>query len=402
MVTRFADARQLVIERVPAPNPVQIPIFESLDLIVADDVNAKEALPKHNFAGTSGYAVRSADTKGATHEFPVEAKMIARLGAGENHRKPLGNLEAVRVVPGSLLPEGADTVIMTEDADRVGKVLKVFRVMDPGENVRRRGEDVAQGESVLKKGRRIRSQEIGLLAAMGISQVSVFQKPRVALLTTGAELRTAGTSVSQAQVWNGLTPMLSAMIREAGAAPVDLGQTKESGLGLRFKINEGLKYPMLILAGGIFVRDHDLIKELLEKSHVKEVFWRVNMRPGRPIYFGKSSRSLVFGLPDTLGAAFVGFEELIRPAILKSLGRERLERREITAIAGTDLKNRSRRTFFVRSYLRRNGKSVTVFPSGSQHSHMIKTLSRSNALVEMDENHDLIRRGERVKVKVLE
>ena len=402
MVTRYEEARQLVIGQISEPRAVRVPVSRSLDLIVAEDISAKSPLPRYDFSGISGYAVRSADTKGATREFPIEAKMVARLNAGDSYGKSLGNLEAVRVVPGSLLPVGADTVVMTEDADRVGKGLKIFRVMDPGENVRRKGEDVSEGELILKKGRRVRSQEIGLLSAMGITDLAVYPKPQVAILTMGNELRPSGSGLSSAQVWNGLTPMLTAMIEENGGVPVDLGQTKDSGFGLKFKIKDGLKYPVLILAGGIFVRDYDLIKELLDKLHVKEVFWRVNMRPGRPIYFGKSSEGLVFGLPDTLGAAFVGFEELIRPVILRQLGRERLDRREITAIAGTDLKNRSRRTFFVRSYLRRNGKSVTVFPSGNQHSHMIKTLSRSNALVEMGEHDDLIRRGERVKVKVLE
>ncbi|MBI4431108.1 MAG: molybdopterin molybdotransferase MoeA [Candidatus Omnitrophica bacterium] len=402
MVTRYEDARRLVIERVPEPRPVRVPVLESLDLIVAEDIIAKEPLPRRNYAGISGYAVYSASTKGATREFPVEAKMVARLCAGENYRRTLGNQEAVRVVSGSILPKGADTVVMTEDADRIGKSLKIYRVADPGENVRRRGEDVGEGELVLKKGRRVRSQEIGLLTSMGISHLSVYSRPQVAILTTGAEMRSIGSSISDSQIWNGLTPMLATMVRETGGVPVDIGQSKEGGLALRFKIYEGLKYPIFILAGGIFVRNYDLIKELLDKMHVKEVFWRVNMRPGRPVYFGKGAKSLVFGLPDTLGAAFVGFEELVRPAILRQLGRERLERREITAVAGTDLKNRSRRTFFIRSYLRRNGKSVTVFPSGNQHSHIIKTLSRANAIVEMEANSDIIRRGERVKVKVLE
>lgn len=403
MIISYEEACQTIQENVPeVKKGIRLPLEQVRDLIVAEDITAAEPLPPRNFSAMNGYAVRAEDTRGATREFPLEMKMVHRLKTGEVHKRALGKNEVIRVAAGALLPESADAVVLSDDADRVGHAVKIYRTVSQGENVRVRGEDVAEGEVVIKRGRRIRPQEMAMLAAMGFRQIEVFPRPTVAILTTGDELAPLSGRKNEGQVWNCLTPMIKAMVEETGGMPVEMGHVKESAWGLQGKIKQGLKHSVLILAGGVFVRDYDLIKEVLDKLRVKEIFWRVNMRPGRPIYFGRSENALVFGLPDTPGGVYIGFEEFVRPAILKRLGRERLFRREITAAAGTDLKNRSGRTFFIRSFLRRNGRNVTVFPSGNQHSHIIKTLSRSNALVTLSEDIEFIRKGDRVKVKVMD
>jgi len=402
MIMKHEDARAAILEQVPPPRVASVSLAQTRNLVVAEDIIAKEAVPNQDFASVSGYAVRSEDTKGATKEFPVAAKMVGRCKAGQIYRHRLDKNEVVFVDSGALLPPGADTVMLPDDVDRVGKELKIYRKMGRGENIRHKGGDVAPAECVLRKGRRIRSQEIALLSAIGSSTIRVYPKPDVALLVTGAEQASLGKRRKPSQVWNSLTPMLTAMVEESGSVVIDLGWARERHWFLRRKIAEGLRYPVLIIAGGIFVRNYDLAKDVMDRLHVREIFWRVNIRPGRPLYFGRSKNTLVFGLPDTAGAAFVDFEEFVRPALLKLMGRERLRRREITAVVGTDLRNHSGRTFFVRSFLRRNGRNVTVFPSGNQHSHIVKTLSRSNALIAMDEEQGFIRRGERVKVRVLD
>jgi len=187
MIMKHEDARAAVLEQVSPPKAVQRSLGQALDLIMAEDISAKEAVPSQDYASVSGYAVRSEDTKGATREFPVDAKMVGRAKAGEMFRHRLGKHEAVHVVSGALLPPGADTVMLPEDVDRVGKALKICRKMSRGENIRQRGEDIAQGECILRRGRRIRSQEIALLSAIGSVSVGVYPKPEVALLVAGAE-----------------------------------------------------------------------------------------------------------------------------------------------------------------------------------------------------------------------
>jgi len=354
-----------------------------------------------------GFAARAADVGGARADAPVRLRVVRRVRAGEGPGPELAAGEAVRIMTGAPLPPGADTVVRVEDTDaeaEPGTVL-VRDDRDVGQNVRPAGQDMRRGERLLGKGHTITPGTVGVLAATGRADALVHRPPTVAVLTTGDELRgpdrfddvRAGKGVPDS---NG--PMVAALVAAAGATPLPLGTARDDPDDLRTRIEGARDADVLITIGGASMGEADLVKRVLDELGYRRGFWRVRMRPGSPIGFGFLPRGgrlqPVLSLPGNPTSAFVTFEVLARPLLLRLAGHERTERLAVVARAAEPIRAPARLTYFLRVSLEGSGSSLSARLTGPQGSGLVSGLARAGGLAVIGEEVAGVEEGEPVTV----
>ncbi|MEK7388557.1 MAG: gephyrin-like molybdotransferase Glp [Elusimicrobiota bacterium] len=321
------DALRLVLEHAPALGPETAALARCVGRILAADLRAREALPPFDNSAMDGFAVRAHDLKNASRKTPIELTLREHVRAGAPRPVRLRPGEAARIMTGAPLPLGADSVVMQELAlpGAPGRV-KIPHAPQTGDHIRARGEDVAKGSLLLKKGTRLRPYEIALLAAQGIETISVVARPRVAVLASGDELVEISANLSHGKIRNSNGPALIAALSRWDIDAVDMGVAKDDPEALRSALASALdRADVVIVTGGVSVGDFDYTKSVLLSLGVHEIFWKVAIKPGKPLLFGTrerpgSPRALVFGLPGNPLAALVCLEEFVRPALEKLQG----------------------------------------------------------------------------------
>ena len=305
-----ARALALIRERVRPLDGERVPLAEAAGRVLAEGVDAGRDLPPFDNSAMDGYAVRAAD---CGPQAPVSLAVLGTARAGAAGRSPLGPGQAVRIMTGAPLPEGADAVVPKEAAQDGGAVVTLLRRPAPGAHVRRRGEDVRAGARLLRPGARLRPYEIALLAAQGLESAAVVRRPRVAVLATGDEL-TPGRAHGKIHDSNG--PAVCAALARWGAAPLPHGVAPDEPAALKAALARALAASdALVVSGGVSVGDHDLTKAALDELGMELVFWKVAIKPGKPLLFGLWNGRPVFGLPGNPVAALVCAEEFVRPAV---------------------------------------------------------------------------------------
>jgi molybdopterin molybdotransferase len=318
VVIPLEEARSIVAARAPGPPPpVEVALAECLGLTLAEEVACDLDLPPFDASAMDGYAVRAKDVAVA----PVALRVIGESRAGKPFSGRLLGETAVAIMTGAALPEGADAVVIVERTQRDGEVVRVFDAVGKGENLRRRGEDLREGEVVLRPGTPIRPQEMGVLAALGRARVRAIPRPRAAILSTGDELVPPDRRPGPGEIRESNSFSLLGQALRAEAQPLRLGVARDDRAEIRARIEEGLRADLLLLTGGVSVGAYDFVAEALEALGVERHFHGVSMKPGRPIWFGTRGETAVFGLPGNPVSAFVGFEVLARVAIEKRQGR---------------------------------------------------------------------------------
>ena len=315
-------ARSRTIERVP--------LLDALGRVLAEDVTSDVDSPPHDKSIVDGYAVRTADFERRPHSAdpgPVELAVVEEVTAGQVPTQPLGTGRTTRIMTGAPIPEGADAVVMseeTEHADEPGTPLGVARFKSssvvPGQNILRQGTSLRRAQVVLEAGRRLRSAEIGLLAEVGRGGVSVFRRPSLAVLATGNELVPPEFAPGPGQIRNSNGPMLLAAAKECSAVPIDLGIGRDDPQSLRELIDKGLQCDVLVLSGGVSAGALDLVPGILQELGVVEIFHKIRLKPGKPLFFGvrqqaEGPATLVFGLPGNPVSSFVCFHLFVRKAL---------------------------------------------------------------------------------------
>jgi molybdopterin molybdotransferase len=389
----------------------RLPLASALGRALAEDVVAEATLPPWVNSAMDGFAVRGADVRGATRTAPVRLAVVGRVRAGERPGAPVGPGEAIRIMTGAPVPPAADTVVRVEDTDAeaaAGTVL-VLDDRDAGQNLRPAGQDMQSGERLLARGHTITPGSVGVLAAAGRSDVLVHRPATVAVLTTGDELRgpdrfaevRAGEGVPDS---NG--PMLAAMIAACGATPLALGIAADTPADLQARIGQAEAADVLITVGGASMGEADLVKRVLEELGYRSGFWRVRMRPGSPVGFGWLPRhggrlQPVFTLPGNPTSAFVTFEVLVRPFLLKAGGHDRTQRRRIVARAAEPIRSPSRLTYFLRVGLEGSHRNAVARLTGPQGSGLVSGLARAGGLAVIDEDSPGVEEGAEVTVMLL-
>lgn len=393
-----SQAMARVLEAVATPRPCAselIAIEHALDRFLATDIIAGRALPPHDNSAMDGFAVRARDLPGT---LPVRGT----IAAGDAPGRQLPPRSAWRIMTGAPMPRGADTVVIREQADDRGDTVHIEGSARPGENVRRAGEDVALEDRVLDAGTRVGPGEIGLLAALGQATVTVYRRPRVAILSTGDELVGVDVTPGPGQIVNSNAYALAAQVREAGAIPVPMGIAPDRLEPTIELLRRGTSADVLVTSGGVSVGDYDHVKDAFSQAGVTVDFWKVAMKPGKPLVFGRTaSGTPVFGLPGNPVSSMVAFELFVRPALLAMQGAIITERRRAPVALRDGYRKTPGRAHYVRARLERDGDVLVATPVPKQGSGMLSSMIGIDALLEIPAERGDVPAGARVSAILL-
>ncbi len=368
-------AAKAVAARIERLGTERVPLASAGGRILADDILAARALPIFDNSAMDGYAARSA-------ELPATLPVVGLVAAGQVMTEPVPPRVAIRILTGAPMPAGLDTVVIQEDAKVDGS--KVTLPASPvGDNVRRAGEDINPGETAVTAGWRLGPGSLGLLAALGLVEVSVVRRPRVALITTGDELVDVTTTPLPGQIVDSSAHMLGAMITACGGEPSYFGIAKDDPISLAAMIASAFDHDAIITTGGVSVGDRDHVRTALAAAGVELELWKVAMKPGKPFSFGMNGRVPVFGLPGNPVSSFVVFELFVRPALLAMGGAQVTQRPRAPVHLVRGYRKQAGRAHYIRARLERNGEYLIAHPHPKQGSAMLTSLIGCTALVEL-------------------
>jgi molybdopterin molybdotransferase len=396
------EALDYILNHITRGPEALVRVRDALGLVLARDVRATSAIPPFTNSAMDGYAVRSADTRGAASHRPVTLGITEVVPAGTWPSKTVRAGTAAKIMTGAAMPRGADAVLIVEHAEERGNNVICRGAVAPGENVRRAGEDVRQGERILVRGKVIRPQEMGMLAAAGMTRVRVYARPRVAVLATGSELVAPHRIPGPGQVRNCNNLSLAGLLRKYGAAPVDLGIVRDEPRALQRKMLAASRYDMIIASGGVSVGEYDLARRVLARIGAAVKVWQVRVKPGKPLAFGLIRGKPFFGLPGNPVSVMVSFEYFVRPAILTMMGRVRLGKPHITAELEREITTSGDRVNLVRARVRRRAGRYYARATGPQGSGILASMVAADGLIVIPAGRTSVRAGEKVSVMMLD
>jgi molybdopterin molybdotransferase len=368
------EAIARVLERARPLGAEDVRVRDAFGRVLAEDARALVDLPPFPSSAMDGFAVRAADTPGTL-------RVVARIAAGRPADATLGPGEAMAIATGGVVPEGADAVVPIEYVVERDNDVEIPEAADEGASVRPRGGDVGAGDVVVPRGTRLGSPQLGALAAAGLADVSCGRRPRVAVLTTGTELRRPGEPLGPGEVYEANGFLLRAAIASAGADIDELAPVEDDEAAHRAALERGLAADVLVTSGGVSVGPHDLVRRIEADLGVEEVFWGVAVKPGKPVSFGLRGRTLVFGLPGNPVSALVGAELFVRPAVLALQGASAPGPNYELGSLAAPIRRNAERDELVRGRAAVRDGVVALEPITGQESHMIARAATANALV---------------------
>lgn len=380
----------------------KIYILDGRGRVIAENIFSPRNIPSADNSAMDGYAVKYADTRVASRNKSIRLKVIEDIPAGRIARKKVNRGEAARIMTGAVIPKGADAVVRQEDTQKDGKSVIIYVTAEKAENIRFAGEDVRKGELVIRKGSALRPADIGMLAALGKSSLSVYRKPRVAIISTGDELVDIRTNPGPGRIVNSNSYSIAAQVMECGAEPVMLGIARDRKTDLQKKFGKALEADVIISSGGVSVGDYDFVKNVMGEIGNAMHFWQVAMRPGKPLAFGAIGGVPLFGLPGNPVSAMVSFEQFVRPSLLKMMGHTKIYRQTIKAFCSEEFQKKAGFRHFIRAVIRREKDKFVASTTGDQGSGILKSMVWANGLIVMGENKTRIRKGEEVTVQLLD
>ena len=405
-----AEALEQVLQGVSRLGAEEVPLLDALDRILAEPVTAGDSLPPFANSSMDGYAVRAADVAGATRANPAILDVAGEVPAGAAPTLHIQAGQAARITTGAPLPSGADSVIPVEDTSEpwrdkerpLPEIIELYRSVQAGDYVRQPGEDVQTGNRVLLAGHLIRPQEIGLLASLGGGTVPVVRRPRVAILATGDELIPIDQPLRPGKIRNSNSYTQTAQVMSAGGVPVPLGIARDREQDVRHKLQAGVEagVDLFVSSAGVSVGAYDVVKSVLEtEGNVR--FWRVRMRPGKPLAYGSFEGIPYLGLPGNPVSAMISFERFARPAIRKMAGHGDLERPRVEVVMRDEIRSDGRETYARARVARGEDGLYTATLSGGQGSHVMSALVEANALVIVPEGVRRVAPGETLEAMML-
>jgi molybdopterin molybdotransferase len=401
------EALEKVLSFVKVLDGVKTPILECLGQVLDEDIFSAIDIPPKDNSAMDGYAVKAKDIAGASASSPVYLDIIGEAKAGGVSKLEVKAHKAVRIMTGAPLPKGADTVVPFEETDetqraeRPLKQIGILKSVDNGKNVRFAGEDIASGQLALSRGTMLRPAQIGVLASLGLKTVKAIRRPVVAVLATGDELVEVGKPLREGQIYNSNSYSAAAQVLRYGGIPRVLGIARDTEKDLEAKIKEALTADMLLTTGGVSMGDYDLVKDVLA-AQGKISFWKVRMKPGKPLAFGTIKGVPHLGLPGNPVSSMITFELFARPAMLKMMGKTNLIRPTVDVIMESDAKNNDGRRVFLRAIVRQEGDRLYAKTTGPQGSGILTSMSLANALVIVPESVAAVKKGDTVKAMMLD
>lgn len=395
----YKDALEIILGSVVQLGTTTTPLENVLNMTLSEDVAARTSLPPFDNSAMDGYAIVGGSIKGASGENPAVLPYIGDVAAGGEDTLEINEGEAARIGTGAKVPRGADTVVMVEDtAYKSGKVY-IFKEYPVGKNIRRAGEDFAEGEAVLSSGTLVRPAEICFLAANGITEVSVYRRPRVGVISTGTELLPPGepTSGTKVRDSNGVT--ICSLVRKYGGEAEYLGIIGDDIEKLAtFFLKHVHRFDFIMTSGGISKGHHDNVKDALNNAGATMEFWGTAIRPGKPFGFGRLGETIIFTLPGNPVSSFVTFEVYCQPALKKAMGISPPYREYQEVVLSEDFLKKEDLTYFVRGNLAGDSHDYRFLPNKKQGSGMISSMVKADAIMVAPAGRAIIDAGEKVNV----
>ena len=393
----FQDARLIILSSIQPLGEETVPLMDSIGRVVSRDIAAPWDMPLFDNSAMDGFAVRLADCS----SIPATLDVTGFVAAGGQEEAGVESGCAVRIMTGAPIPKGCNAVVPIEETDETdGKVIVKSRVM-PRQHIRIKGADVAAGARFLSAGTRIRPSEIGMLAAMGQALVPVHRKARVGILSTGDELIEMGAIPVPGKVINSNALSLAAAVREIGAEPILLGIAKDDIESHREKIALGLSFDALVTSAGVSAGDRDMVREVLAQLGAKELFWKVEMKPGGPTAFATIGGTPVFSLPGNPVSTMVTFEFLVKPALLRMMGQQKVIRPFIKGILAEDAHKKAGKLNFIRVTIKKRHGRYVAHCAGDQHTGVLSTMTRCDALAALPSEAEFVGAGTEVDLVLL-
>jgi molybdopterin molybdotransferase len=385
------EAKRLIQEAAKVLPMISRPLLEAQGQVLAEPLVSPLDMPPFDQSAMDGYAFPF-DPDFAEKPFRV----VGEIAAGGLATVALGPGEAMRIFTGAPVPPGADTVVMQEKTRREGDLLWIEDLpLKKGGNVRPQGSQTRQGETALEAGATLNPAAIGLLAGLGITQVNVYTKPKIALVITGSELAAPGTQLTGGQVFESNSFALTAALQELNIQPALVYRSPDDEAQITAHLASGLEHCDLVIAtGGISVGDYDLVKKSMENCQVETVFYKVKQKPGKPLFFGKRGTKLLFGLPGNPSAVLTCFYEYIVPALEKMLGKTGPSPKETSKILGGSFHKKEGLTYFLKG--KTDGE--TVLPLHAQESYQMSSYAMADCLIVLEENRTTYEKGETLSV----
>ena len=394
MVT-IEEAQRTILEQITPLEMEKVSVFQGLNRVTPEDHIAPWDIPAVDNSAMDGYAFSHAAQSGD------RLRVTGFLPAGEVALAPVPAGGAIKIMTGAPIPAGCDTVVPIEDVAEEGEWIRLTRKVKAGSHVRNRGEDIQSGHVVISAGALIRPQEIGMLSAMGTTALAVYRRARVAILATGDELLEPGSTPAPGKIINSNSYSLAAQVLDVGGDPVLLGIAPDALDATCDKIRSGLNADMLVITGGVSVGDRDFVKEAIEKLGGSVTFWKVNVKPGKPLAFAMLQGTPVFALAGNPVGAMVAFELFVRPSILKSMGHKRLFRPMVKALLQEPAANKGKRPHLVRGIVSLRDDRYHVSTTGNQSSGRLSSMIQGNGLIRLAPEA-LHAAGEEVEVLLLD
>jgi molybdopterin molybdotransferase len=400
-----AEAARRILDEVRRQPALRMPLDDALDAVLAEDVISPLDIPAWTNSAMDGYATRGADVRGASEERPVRLRVVEHLAAGRFPTRVIGQGECARIFTGAPLPDGADTVIRQEDTDEGADVVAIVRDRDVGVNIRRAGEDIRKGQRVLAQGSELGPAQLGVLASLAVAHPLVFRQPRIAVLGSGDEIVDVDQPeeiLSGRKTASSNTHTLLAMVRRAGAEPVNLGIARDSPESLREHLTRALDTDLLVTTAGISVGEHDFLRGVLADLGAEQRFWKLRMRPGAPVGFGVLQGVPWIGLPGNPVSTMVTFELFVRPAIRRMAGHPLPFRRTVPVRMAEPIHLKPRLQHFLRAVVTDGPDGLEGRLTGPQGSGILTSMILANALLIVPEGQFETPAGDLVRAILLD
>ncbi len=401
------DALERILKAFSPLEKTTVSLDESVGRVLAEDISSKTDLPLFDNSSMDGFALQASDVNSACDATPSILPVVDDIPAGKMPSKKLRAGEAARIMTGAPLPAGADAIVPVEETDFNNRTpgtplpekVKIYKAAQFGANIRKRGDDIQHGQSILPRGQRLRAQDLGMLAMLGIAKVPVYRKPRIALLSSGDELTPIGESLAEGQIYDVNSYTLRALLKAAGCEIIPLGVAKDTPKSVRAALSKTKDADLILSSAGVSMGAFDFIKAIIEEDGNLN-FWRINMRPGKPLTFGHYREIPFIGLAGNPVSAFVGFMVFVQPVIRQMLGR------------GTQVKNHARvrlsnpiksdgRESYLRAFVYRENGQLYAKLTGHQGSGNLFSMVQANALLIIPAGVKSLKKGVEVEAWLL-
>ncbi len=386
-----AEAHKIIQDRIRRPEIETVKVNDATGRVLAREIVATFPQPRFDNTAMDGFAVRARDTIGASADLPVTLSMKGVVPAGSSADTVIGKGECCQIMTGAPIPEGADAVVVVEESSGFSnnRCVEVFREATDGENIRYGGEEIAEGETLIRPGNRLGAGEIGVAATFGFGELEVYRRPNISLFATGDELIEPGEELKPGQIYNSNLHVFAELSERVGTLVAMQRVLKDSRESLKDFLSEAMeKSNLIVSSGGVSMGKHDYVRDVFLELGVKEYFWKVAQKPGRPFFFGELEETLIFGLPGNPVSSFVCFMEYVWPnkvtaRLVESFPRETEKRR------------------YLLGHVEMDGREMVAKPSGKYGSHMFTSALMANAILESPRGEGPLKSGQEITARLL-